>query len=102
MRKNQANDDAIAPLEFAVAKAPNSGNRTALVEAYMRSKHPEKALPFVDQMIAANPKDFDLYMVRGRIYRDQRNFKESARSFNAATNVEARFRLKHGTNCQRC
>jgi tetratricopeptide (TPR) repeat protein len=87
LEQNKA-EDAIAPLQFAVSKAPTPVNREALVQAYVKSKHPEKALPFVEQLIAATPKDADLYMLRGRIYRDQRNFKEAARSFNAATNLK--------------
>ena len=84
--QNQA-EDAIAPLEFAVAKVPTPVNRAALVDAYVKSKHPEKALPFVEQLISASPRDAELYMLRGRIYRDQHNFKEAARSFNAAANL---------------
>jgi tetratricopeptide (TPR) repeat protein len=80
--------EAVAPLEFAVSKAPTPANRAALVQAYVKSKHPEKALPFVEQLIAATPKDVELYLLRGRIYRDQRNFKEAARSFNIATNLK--------------
>ena len=81
-------EDAIGPLEFAVSKAPSAANRNNLVQAYLRTKHPDKALPLVNQMIAANPKDLDLLMLRGRIYRDQRNFKEAANCFYAATKLK--------------
>jgi tetratricopeptide (TPR) repeat protein len=81
-------EEAIAPLEFAVSKAPNTGNQTALVQAYLRAKHEDKALPFVNQLIAANPRELEFYMVRGRIYRDRRNFKEAANSFYAATRLK--------------
>jgi tetratricopeptide (TPR) repeat protein len=82
------NEEAIAPLEFAVSKAPNAANRNALIEAYIKTKHPDKALPLVDQMLTANPKDADLFLLRGRIFRDQRNFKEAANSFYAATKLK--------------
>jgi len=80
--------DAVGPLEFAVAKNGTSANRTALVEAYLRTKQPDRALPIVNQMLTTNSKDVDLYLLRGRIYRDQRNFKEAANSFYAATKLK--------------
>ena len=86
--EQNASGDAIGPLEFAVSKAPSAANRNNLIQAYLRAKHPEKVLPLVNQMLAANPKDLDLYMLRGRIYRDQRNFKEAANSFYAATKLK--------------
>lgn len=81
-------EDAIAPLEFAVSKAPSAANRNNLIQAYLRAKHPDKVLPLVNQMIAANPKDVDLYLLRGRLFRDQRNFKEAANSFYSATKLK--------------
>ena len=81
-------EDAIAPLEFAVAKAPSPANRNNLIQAYLRAKHPDKAIPLVNQQLAGNPKDVDLYLLRGRIFRDQRNFKEAANSFFAATKLK--------------
>ena len=87
IEQNQA-EDAIAPLEFAVAKAPSAANRNNLIQAYLRTKHADKALPLVNQQLNANPKDSDLYMLRGRILRDQKNFKEAANTFYAATKVK--------------
>ena len=81
-------EDAIAPLEFAVGKAPSAANRNNLIQAYLRAKHADKALPLINQQLAANPKDLELYMLRGRIYRDQKNFKEAAGTFYAATKLK--------------
>ena len=81
-------EDAITPLEFAVAKAPNSANRNNLIQAYLRTKNTAKALPLVNQQLATNPKDLDLYMLRGRILRDQKNFKEAANTFHAAIQIK--------------
>ena len=80
--------EAIGPLEFAVSKSPTAANRNNLIQAYLRTKQADKALPLVDQMLGANPKDVELYMFRGRILRDQRNFKEAANSFYTATKLK--------------
>ena len=82
-------EEAIGPLEFAVSKAPTAANRNNLIQAYLRTKRPEKALPVVAAMLAESPRDVELYMLRGRIYRDAKNFKEAANSFFGATKVKA-------------
>lgn len=86
--------DAVAPLEFAVGKSPTAGNRFALAKAYLRSNQPSKALSLIDQTIVAEPKEAELYMIRGRILRDQKKFTDAANSFYTAaklqpSNVEA-------------
>ncbi len=80
--------DAVGALESAVKQSPTVENRTALIEAYLKSKQPDRALPVVNQMLSANPKDAGLNLLRGRIYRDQRNFKEAANSFYAVTKLK--------------
>ena len=87
VEQNRASE-AISGLEEAVAKAPTAANRSALVTAYIRAKQPAKALPLVEQLLAADPKDIELIFVRGRIYRDQRKFKEAANSFYAVTKLK--------------
>ena len=80
--------DAIAHLELAVAKSPTAGNRAALATAYLKNNEPNKALPLAEQMLAANPNDFDVRMLRGRILRDQRKFSEASQDFQLATKLK--------------
>ncbi len=74
-------DDAIPPLETAVTKSPTAANRIALAQAYLDTKHPEKATPLVAQAVAAEPRDYDLRMFYAKILRDQRKFTEAAPQF---------------------
>jgi len=80
--------DAIPHLESAVAKSPTAANRAALATAYLKNNQPDKALPLVEQMLAANPNDFEIRMLRGRIVRDQRKFSEAAQDFQQAAKLK--------------
>jgi tetratricopeptide (TPR) repeat protein len=87
LENNQA-ADAVAPLEFAVAKSPTPGNRFALVQAYIRTNQAAKALPLLEQTIAAEPKEPQLWMLRGRLQRDQRQLRDAANSFYTAAKLK--------------
>ncbi|MBZ5608775.1 MAG: tetratricopeptide repeat protein [Acidobacteriia bacterium] len=80
--------DAIPPLEAAVAKSPTVANRAALATGYLKNKQPDKALPLVEEILAANPSDFDIRMLRGRITRDQRKFPDAAQDFLRAAQLK--------------
>jgi tetratricopeptide (TPR) repeat protein len=80
--------DAIPHLEFAVSKSPTAANRAALATAYLKNNQPDKALPLAEQMLASNPNDFDIRMLRGRILRDQRKFAEAAQDFQIAAKLK--------------
>lgn len=80
--------DAIAPLEFAASQSPDPAIRNALLEAAVRAKQPDKALGIVDRLIAAQPRDPENYLLRGRLLRDQRKFAEAAASFYAVTKLK--------------
>jgi tetratricopeptide (TPR) repeat protein len=80
--------DAIAHFQAAIAKSPTVANRAALATAYIKNKEPDKALPVVDQILAADPNDFELRMLHGRILRDQRKFPEAAQDFFRATKIQ--------------
>ncbi len=80
--------DAIAHFQAAIAKSPTVANRAALASAYLKNKEPDKALPVIDQVLAADPTDFDLRMLHGRILRDQRKFPEAAQDFFRATKIK--------------
>ncbi len=80
--------DAVGPLEFAVSRKATTGNRFALAKAYLRSNQADKALTLIDQTIAAEPKEAELYMIRGRILRDQKKFRDAANSFYGAAKLQ--------------
>ena len=80
--------DAIPCFQAAVAKSPTQANRAALAEAYLKNKEPDKALPLVEQILAADPDNFELRMLHGRIIRDQRKFPEAAEEFTRATKLK--------------
>lgn len=80
--------DAIAPLEAAVAQAPNAASRIALAQAYAREKQPAKAEPLAALVLAAAPQDAELRMFYARLLRDQRKFPEAAAQFLAVTQAK--------------
>ena len=63
--------DAIPSLEQAVEKSPTAANRYALAAAYIRSNHPEKAVPQLEAALQLEPKNLELRLTYGRILRDQ-------------------------------
>jgi len=76
--------DAIPCFQIAVAKSPTVANRAALAEAYLKNKEPDKAQPVVEQILAADPDNFEIRMLHGRLIRDQRKFPEAAAEFERA------------------
>jgi tetratricopeptide (TPR) repeat protein len=81
-------EDAIAPLEAAVAKSPTSANRVALSQAYARTKQPEKAAAVVVPAVTADPQDLELRMFYGRLLRDQRKLHDAAVQFLAVVQLK--------------
>lgn len=80
--------EAIQALEAVHEKMPTDARRLDLIQAYVKNKQPEKALPLLDAAVAAAPADFDLRMFRGRLLRDERKFSDAAADFEAATRIE--------------
>ncbi len=80
--------DAIADLLTAVAKSPTEANRAALAEAYLKNNQPDKAQPVVEQILAADPDNFEIRMLHGRLIRDQRKFPAAAAEFERATQLK--------------
>jgi tetratricopeptide (TPR) repeat protein len=80
--------DAIASFQVAVAKSPTEANRAALAEAYLKNNEPNKAQPVVEQILAADPDNFEIRMLHGRLIRDQRKFPEAAAEFERATKLK--------------
>jgi tetratricopeptide (TPR) repeat protein len=80
--------DAIPCFQVAVAKSPTEANRAALAEAYLKNNEPAKAQPVVEQILAADPDNFEIRMLHGRLIRDQRKFPEAAAEFERATKLK--------------
>ena len=79
--------DAVNNLEAAVAKSPIAANRAALATAYLKNHQPDKAFPLITQLVQAQPNDYELRMVYGRMLRDQRKFPEASQEFFRATQL---------------
>jgi len=80
--------DAIARFQAAIEKSPTTANRAALAAAYLKNKEPEKALPVVAEILKAEPNNYDIRMLHGRILRDARKFSPAAAEFYRATQVK--------------
>ncbi|MGD1097510.1 MAG: tetratricopeptide repeat protein [Bryobacteraceae bacterium] len=81
-------EDAIPSLEAVVAKSPTAANRVELAQAYLDTKHPEKANPLLAQAVASEPGDYQLRMFYAKVLRDQRKYAESAPQFLAASRIK--------------
>jgi len=79
--------DALPGLEASYQKDPNPSNRMALAAAYVLTHHPEKALPLLDQAVAAEPGNYDTRMMYARALRDRRQFPASAHQFYEAAKL---------------
>lgn len=80
--------EAVAHLEDAVSKSPTAANRAALATAYLRNKQQDKAFPLIVQLLQAQPNDYELRMVYGRMLRDDRKLKEAAQEFYRAAQLK--------------
>jgi tetratricopeptide (TPR) repeat protein len=81
--------DAIPELEKAYESSPTNANRVALATAYLRSKQPTKAVPLLEQAVAAEPGNYELRMYYGRALRDQRKFQPAVQEFWKASQLKA-------------
>ena len=88
MLENKQSSDAIGPLEAAMQKDPTAANRAALAAAYLFNKQYEKALPLLDQSVAADPKNYELRMMYGRGLRDSKKYDPAAQQFFRATQLK--------------
>jgi len=85
---SQHSADAIAPLEAAMQKDPTPANRLALATAYLFEKQFAKALPLLDQSVAAEPGNYALRMMYGRGLRDSKKYDPAAQQFFQATKLK--------------
>ena len=63
-------------------------NRSALAAAYVFTRKPDKALPLLEQSVAAEPGNYDLRMMYARALRDKRQFQPAASQFYAAAKLK--------------
>lgn len=80
--------DAIPHFQTAIGKSPTTGNRAALASAYVKNKEPDKALPLVQAILEAEPKNYDIRMFGGRILRDEHKYPQAAEQFYRATEIK--------------
>jgi len=80
--------DAVPQLEAAYQKSQTPENRLALANAYVATQQSAKALPLLDQAVAAKPDDFDLRMMFARTLRDRKQFAPAAQQFYAAAKLK--------------
>jgi tetratricopeptide (TPR) repeat protein len=81
-------EDAVPRLEEAFGKDPSPDNRSALAAAYVFTRKLDKALPLLEQSVAAEPGNYDLRMMYARALRDKRQFQPAARQFYEAAKLK--------------
>lgn len=77
-------DEAISILEPAVARSGTPASRLALATAYRLSNRVEKAIPQLEAVIAAEPTNFAIRMMLGRVLRDEKKYAAAAQEFFGA------------------
>ena len=80
--------EAIPHLEAAVRISPTSANRSALAAAYFANKEAEKGIGALNQALAADPKNYELRMLAGRLVRDQKQYPAAVKQFQAAASLK--------------
>ena len=81
-------EDAIPFFEDAIRKSPTTANRAALAAAYLKIKQPDKALPLASAILQAEPGNYEVRMLRGRILRDARQFGGAESDFYQAAQLK--------------
>jgi tetratricopeptide (TPR) repeat protein len=80
--------EAIPHLENAVRLSPTSANRLALATAYLGNKEREKGVAVLNQALTADPKNYDLRMLAGRLLRDQKQYPNAVSQFLQAISLK--------------
>ncbi len=80
--------DAVVQFEAASKISPTPANQVALATAYLKNNQADLAQPILERALAANPTDFDLRMVVGRLHRDRREFPLAANLFVSAASLK--------------
>jgi Tfp pilus assembly protein PilF len=80
--------DAIPRLESAYQQSPSEANRVALAAAYLFASQLDKALPLLNQAVAAEPANYDVRMMYARALRDRKQFPAAAVQFLEAAKLK--------------
>jgi predicted Zn-dependent protease len=88
MLAGKQSKEAVAPLEAAMRKDPTAANRLALATAYLFDKQFDKALPLLNESVAAEPGNYTLRMMYGRGLRDNKQYEPAAQQFFGATKLK--------------
>jgi tetratricopeptide (TPR) repeat protein len=80
--------EAIPPLEAAFAREPSQANRVGLAMAYLFANQLPKALPLIEQAVAAEPSNFEVRMMYARALRDSRQYPAAGAQFAAAVKMK--------------
>lgn len=80
--------DAVTEFQAAVNLAATPANQAALATALIRNKQEDAAKPWLERAVAQEPKNYDLRMVVGRIYRDKHAYMPAANEFLAAASLK--------------
>ena len=85
---NRQYAEALPQLERAYRQEPTQANRVALAMAWLFSGQPDKALPLVEQAVAAEPANYDLRMMYARALRDHKQYAAAAGQFSEAVKLK--------------
>ena len=80
--------EAVPEFQAAVNLAPSAENELALATALMRNKQEEEAKPLLARAVALEPRNYELRMVVGRMYRDKHEYLPAAQQFLAAASLK--------------
>ena len=80
--------EAVRALEAAVSKSPTDANRFALATAYLANKQASKALPLLEQALAAGNAGYETRMVYARVLRDAKDYPKAAQEFLRAAQLK--------------
>ncbi len=90
MLAERQKNDAEALSYYTKAKETGMpAGAAALAEYHMRKQQSDRAIAALDDAIKAHPKEFALQELKGRIYVNDKKFKEAIKAFEAAAAVDA-------------
>ncbi len=80
--------EAVSEFQSAVNLSPTAANELALATALMQNKQDEAAKPLLERALQAEPRNYELRMVVGRIHRDKHEYILASNEFLAAASLK--------------
>ena len=71
----------------AYTKSATQANRVALAKAYLFARQLDKAIPLLDQAVAAEPGNYDLRMMYALALRDRKQFPGGRGAISAGRRI---------------